>query len=134
MTKMKFDASMSRVSVCQADEPHFDIAESAGSQASSATLHSNSRFTPDSEEDHQLIMDAAEKMLTKGALLQISEGDLRTEEPILQCVQIKPMASQGNVERFRVVMSDSLNFMQGMLGQRESTKDLFHIIQAADPL
>lgn len=58
-------------------------------------------------------------VLTKGALRQISDNDLQTPEPIVQCVQIKPMANQNGVERFRVVMNDGVNFMQGMLGQRE---------------
>ncbi|KAF2487215.1 hypothetical protein BDY17DRAFT_244244 [Neohortaea acidophila] len=57
-------------------------------------------------------------VLTKGALRQISDNDLQTPEPIVQCVQIKPMANQNGVERFRVVMNDGVNFMQGMLGQQ----------------
>ena len=114
-----FDASR----VCQAPKPHFDIEESVGSQTTStATLCSHPQLTPDSQESQQLIMDAAESMLTKGALVQITQDNLQTEEPIVQCVQIKPMASQNGAERFRVVMSDSLNFMQGMLGQRESER------------
>lgn len=63
-------------------------------------------------------MDASD-VLTKGALRQITDNSLDIENPVVQCVQIKPMANQNGVERFRVVMSDSINFMQGMLGQRK---------------
>ena len=57
-------------------------------------------------------------VLTQGCMRRITEGGTE-ENPIVQCVQIKPMNSQANTERYRVVMSDSVNFMQGMLGQRE---------------
>ncbi|KAI4164807.1 MAG: hypothetical protein LQ342_001439 [Letrouitia transgressa] len=37
-------------------------------------------------------------------------------QPVLQCVQVKPLASQqGGPERYRVVFSDVLNFVQSML-------------------
>src|SRR5690554_6738229 len=36
--------------------------------------------------------------------------------PVCQCVQIKPIASQGNgAERYRIVLSDTKNFVQSML-------------------
>ena len=65
-------------------------------------------------------MADAMSMLTKGCLLQSTLGTLQVEQPVVQCVQVKPMNNnQNGVERWRVVMSDSVNFMQGMLGQRE---------------
>lgn len=43
-------------------------------------------------------------------------------EPVLQCVQIKPLAGQqGSVERFRVVLSDIDSFVQCMLATRMFT-------------
>lgn len=43
------------------------------------------------------------------------------QNPILQCVQIKPLqGASGTVERFRVVFSDIRNFIQSMLATRES--------------
>ncbi len=40
-------------------------------------------------------------------------------EPILQCVQLKPLAATANnVERYRVVFSDVRNWIQAMLGTR----------------
>ena len=42
-------------------------------------------------------------------------------KPVLQCVQVKPIASQpGAPERFRVVFSDIINFVQSMLATRTS--------------
>ena len=42
-------------------------------------------------------------------------------EPVLQCVQVKPIAGQpGAPERFRVVFSDIINFVQSMLATRTS--------------
>ncbi|WPH00458.1 replication factor a protein 1 [Acrodontium crateriforme] len=57
--------------------------------------------------------------LTQGCLRQIAANE-SVENPILQCVQIKPMASQNGQERFRVVMNDSVNFIQGMLAQQSN--------------
>lgn len=43
-------------------------------------------------------------------------------EPVLQCVQIKPLAGQqGAAERFRIVLSDIDNFVQCMLATRMFT-------------
>ena len=41
--------------------------------------------------------------------------------PICQCVQIKPLGSQGegSSERYRVVLSDIQNFVQSMLATRK---------------
>lgn len=64
-------------------------------------------------------MADAMNALTQGCLQQIIDDQQEPViEPIVQCVQIKPMNSQNGAERYRVVMSDSVNFMQGMLGQR----------------
>ena len=103
------------------------------SSTSTSTLSSERQLTPDSEESDPINMA---DVITVGALRGITDNNLTVEQPVLQCVQlvcdylllllvmlmirrIKPMASQNGVERFRVVMNDSLNFMQGMLGQRE---------------
>ncbi len=115
----------------QANAPNFNLnynhtttaeRQSPSSQTSSSTLHSQQQLTPNSEENESAKMeDAASKVLSVGSLLRITQNSESSEEPVLQCVQIKPMASANGMERFRVVMSDSVNFMQGMLGQREFT-------------
>ncbi|KAI7689463.1 replication factor A 1, rfa1, partial [Hortaea werneckii] len=64
-------------------------------------------------------MADAMSVLSVGALEQVATGEL-PQEPIMQCVQIKPMASQNGNERYRVVMNDSRNFIQGMLGQQSN--------------
>lgn len=57
--------------------------------------------------------------LSVGALKRIFGGEM-VHEPVFQCVQIKPMASnQNGTERWRVVFNDSQNFIQSMLAQRE---------------
>lgn len=76
-------------------------------------------LTPDSQQSELFTMATAFEALTQGCLRQITEDSLVEENPVVQCVQIKPMASQNGTERYRVVMSDSINFMQGMLGQRK---------------
>lgn len=58
--------------------------------------------------------------LSHGSLQRLTVGEI-PERPILQCVQIKAMASQAGNERYRIVMNDSVNFIQGMLGTRKST-------------
>jgi replication factor A1 len=63
------------------------------------------------------IMDAT-SALTQGALRRISDGE-EVSEPVVQCVQIKPMAPGANgSERYRVVWNDSLNFIQSMITQQ----------------
>ena len=64
-------------------------------------------------------MAEAFNALSHGCLSRIAEDANSIVDPILQCVQIKPMNSTNGAERYRVVMNDSTNFMQGMLGQRE---------------
>ncbi|KAL8968621.1 MAG: hypothetical protein Q9183_002379 [Haloplaca sp. 2 TL-2023] len=54
--------------------------------------------------------------IDQGALSAIFDGSDTMSQPVLQCVQIKPLAGQqGGPERFRVVFSDILNFVQSML-------------------
>ncbi|TDZ27390.1 Replication factor A protein 1 [Colletotrichum spinosum] len=63
----------------------------------------------------------AESKITKGALDAIfndSEGaNTKFPVPVLQCLQIKPLASQagGGPERYRIVLSDVTNYVQCML-------------------
>lgn len=62
--------------------------------------------------------------ISHGALRSITEGQ-HVDSPILQCVQIKPMAQgQNGTERWRVVFNDTVNFIQGMIAQRESCEDV----------
>ncbi|KAI9836842.1 MAG: hypothetical protein M1819_001007 [Sarea resinae] len=58
--------------------------------------------------------------VSQGALNAIfsagGNADSSVAEPVLQCVQIKPLAGQPNApERYRVVFSDIQNFVQSML-------------------
>jgi len=55
--------------------------------------------------------------LDAGSLAAIFDNDPnRIEHPVVQCVQIKPIAAQpGMPERYRVVFSDSRNYVQTML-------------------
>ncbi|EME81073.1 uncharacterized protein MYCFIDRAFT_29007 [Pseudocercospora fijiensis CIRAD86] len=65
-------------------------------------------------------MTDAFNAITHGALRQITEGN-PVENPILQCVQIKPMAQgAGGTERWRVVFNDTVNFIQGMLSSQSN--------------
>jgi len=57
-------------------------------------------------------------IISHGCLAKIEQNE-SVVDPVMQCLQIKPMASQNNQERYRVVMNDTANFIQGMLGQRE---------------
>ncbi|EMC95917.1 hypothetical protein BAUCODRAFT_71964 [Baudoinia panamericana UAMH 10762] len=56
-------------------------------------------------------------VISVGTLAQVARGTL-PENPIMQCVQIKPMASTQGQERYRVVWNDTTNFIQGMLAQQ----------------
>ena len=83
------------------------------------SFSSDGTLTPDSQYSELVRMADAQSVISAGALQQINLE--QHPEPItLQCVQIKPMASQQGQERYRVVMNDSLNFIQCMLGTRES--------------
>ncbi|KAF1979537.1 replication protein-like protein A 70 kDa DNA-binding subunit [Bimuria novae-zelandiae CBS 107.79] len=62
----------------------------------------------------------AENAITQGAIRSIFEPDgCYVEQPVLQCVQIKPMEPKGDegggMQRFRVVLSDTRNFIQTMI-------------------
>lgn len=49
-------------------------------------------------------------------------------EPIVQCVQIKPLPPQQNQqERYRAVFSDISNYVQTMLATRELERDLSNV-------
>lgn len=87
-------------------------------EQTSQTSSSSGTLTPDSQQSELFRMADAANALTQGCLLQISQKNSEVEQPILQCVQIKPMNSNRDQERYRVVMNDSINFMQGMLTQR----------------
>lgn len=57
--------------------------------------------------------------LSVGCMRKIFSGET-VVDPIVQCVQIKPMQqNQNGVERYRVVFNDSVNFIQSMIAQRE---------------
>lgn len=54
------------------------------------------------------------------------EGGVSVPEPVLQCVQIKSMAAKtGDTvsERFRVIFSDTENFIQSMLATCKSARN-----------
>lgn len=56
--------------------------------------------------------------ITAGCLRRVFAGE-SVENPIVQCVQIKPMQTNSNgAERFRVVFNDTVNFIQSMIAQR----------------
>lgn len=64
--------------------------------------------------------DLAASKITPGVLDAIfNDPERRARDfpvPVCQCVQIKPLASQGNgAERYRIVLSDTKNFVQSML-------------------
>lgn len=63
-------------------------------------------------------MADAYSAVTSGALRRIFGGE-ELLEPVLQCVQIKPMASNNGQERYRVVLNDTQNFIQSMIAQRK---------------
>ncbi|KAK3707033.1 Replication factor A protein 1 [Vermiconidia calcicola] len=87
-------------------------------EQTSQNSSSSGTITPDSQQSELSRMADAANALTQGCLLQISQKNNEVEQPILQCVQIKPMNSNRDQERYRVVMNDSINFMQGMLTQQ----------------
>ncbi|KAL8838161.1 MAG: hypothetical protein Q9176_005244 [Flavoplaca citrina] len=62
--------------------------------------------------------------IDRGSLSAIFEGNPSVTQPVLQCVQVKPIAGQqGGPERFRVVFSDISNFVQSMLASQVN----FHV-------
>ena len=53
----------------------------------------------------------------------VNENIISELEPVVQCVQVKPLGSQtAGPERFRIVFSDITNYVQSMLGTRELTQ------------
>ncbi|KAL8710876.1 MAG: hypothetical protein Q9220_004680 [cf. Caloplaca sp. 1 TL-2023] len=57
--------------------------------------------------------------IDQGSLSAIFDGNNTINQPVLQCVQVKPIAGQqGGPERFRVVFSDISNFVQSMLASQ----------------
>jgi replication factor A1 len=55
--------------------------------------------------------------MSAGSINAIFDGGAAAvQQPVVQCVQIKPIASNGNgAERYRVIFSDSQNYIQTML-------------------
>lgn len=60
---------------------------------------------------------AAFQRVDAGSITAIFDGGPnKVEYPVVQCVQIKPIASNpGNAERYRVIFSDTKNYIQTML-------------------
>jgi hypothetical protein len=83
-----------------------------------STPSSSVTLTPDSQDSELVRMADPASALTQGALLRCTQGE-EVDQPVVQCVQIKQMNNQNGVERWRIVMNDGLNFMQGMLSTRE---------------
>ena len=102
----------------------------SSSRTSSQTLSSSEddgQLTPTSQDSALFKMADAASILTQGCIARAAENQLpQGEEVIVQCVQVKTMGNPNNPqpnapERYRVVVNDSINFMQGMLGQRASS-------------
>lgn len=56
--------------------------------------------------------------VSHGCLRQVFSGE-DVVDPVVQCVQIKPMQAGANgAERFRVVFNDTVNFIQSMIAQQ----------------
>jgi replication factor A1 len=65
-------------------------------------------------------MATAQQALSRmdaGSIAAIFDGGAgQVQQPVVQCVQIKPIASNpGGAERYRVIFSDSKNYIQTML-------------------
>lgn len=121
MTRTRQPGISADLRTTRPDAPHFSCGALVEPAAEQTPPSSQGTLTPDSQHSDVVKMADAYSALTYGALRHITDGTLQIDEPVLQCVQIKPMASQNGVERYRVVMNDSVNFMQGMLAQRESS-------------
>ena len=69
--------------------------------------------------------DAAFNAIDHGSLRKLTEGDTNSH-PTVQCVQIKALApGVGGQERWRIVFNDTVNFIQGILATRKSSKRTF---------
>lgn len=104
-----FDASSAQT---RAATPPNQTSTSDSSPTSSGTL------TDDSQLSAIERMADAYGAVTAGAFRRIFGGE-DIPEPVLQCVQIKPMASNNGQERYRIVLNDTVNFIQSMIAQRE---------------
>jgi replication factor A1 len=61
-------------------------------------------------------------MLTSCRAIFDTDAPNKIQEPVLQCVQIKPMAAKAggdSQERYRLIFSDTVNFIQSMLATRK---------------
>lgn len=65
---------------------------------------------------------AALARVDAGSLIDIFEDRAnRVLQPVMQCVQIKPIAAQpGGQERHRVIFSDTKNYIQTMLAVHQN--------------
>jgi hypothetical protein len=73
------------------------------------------------------------------ALARVDAGSLsdifedrpgRVQQPVMQCVQIKPIAAQpGGQERHRVIFSDTKNYIQTMLAVQQNHLVEQHILR-----
>lgn len=61
--------------------------------------------------------------LTSGISAIFDDTKPQAREPIVQCVQVKPLPPQPNhPERYRAVFSDIANYVQTMLATRKSSQ------------
>lgn len=78
------------------------------------------------------VNEATTNMLGFSAIFDDTKGEVR--EPIVQCVQIKPLPPQANnQERYRAVFSDIANYVQTMLATRTFCWDLLIALYHVDP-
>lgn|SRR5690606_17849476 len=74
---------------------------------------------------------SAESVITRGVIRKIfgagsNSSPADNPNPILQVLQIKPIPGQaGSPERYRVVFSDTVNFIQSMVASQSN-----HLIQS----
>lgn len=112
------NASATRLSDASASESSSRHREAPPNKTS---FSSDGTLTPDSQYDDLIKMADAMSVMSPGTLAAVGRGEI-PENPVMQCVQIKPMASQNGAERYRIVMNDTEHFIQAMLGQRESNE------------
>nr|OQO32135.1 hypothetical protein B0A51_00978 [Rachicladosporium sp. CCFEE 5018] len=90
-------------------------------QVTTTTDSFSSHGTPTPDSDLEDILNAMADpfaIISKGALANIAQGG-EAGEPVVQCVQIKPMAAGADGrERYRVVWNDTANFIQSMMTQQ----------------
>ena len=84
------------------------------------SLSRQPRLTCVSENDFHSSMRHILTFLFSAIFNSSADPNTAVSQPILQCVQVKPlMGQQGAPERFRVVFSDINNFVQSMLATRK---------------